>query len=45
MPRISSFYGIAIYMYWNEADHSVVHVHAHRAVWGGKRHAGYAAHS
>jgi hypothetical protein len=31
MPRISSFYGIAIYMYWNEADHSVAHVHAHRA--------------
>jgi len=31
MPRISSFYGIAIYMYWNEADHSVPHVHAHRA--------------
>jgi len=31
MPRISSFYGIAIYMYWNEADHSVTHVHAHRA--------------
>jgi Domain of unknown function (DUF4160) len=31
MPRISSFYGIAIYMYWNEADHSAAHVHAHRA--------------
>lgn len=31
MPRIFTFYGIAIYMYWNEADHSVPHVDAHRA--------------
>jgi hypothetical protein len=35
MPRISSFYGIAIYMYWNEADHLTAHFHAH--------HAGYRA--
>lgn len=26
MPRISSFYGIAIYMYWH--DHSPPHFHA-----------------
>ena len=26
MPRISSFYGIAIYMYWQ--DHSPPHFHA-----------------
>jgi Domain of unknown function (DUF4160) len=31
MPRISAFYGIAIYMYWNEADHPVANFHAHRA--------------
>jgi hypothetical protein len=31
MPRISTFYGIAIYMYWNEADHPVAHFHAHHA--------------
>lgn len=29
MPRISSFYGVAIYMYWNEGDHPVPHFHAH----------------
>jgi hypothetical protein len=27
MPRISSFYGIAVYMYWNEADHLIAHFH------------------
>jgi hypothetical protein len=27
MPRISSFYGIAIYMYWR--DHAPPHFHAH----------------
>jgi hypothetical protein len=31
MPRISFFYGIAIYMYRNEGDHEVPHFHAHRA--------------
>lgn len=34
MPRVSSFYGIDIYMYWNEGDHHVAHVHAHH---GGRR--------
>ena len=28
MPRISEFYGIVIYMYWNEGDHPVAHFHA-----------------
>jgi hypothetical protein len=28
MPRLSAFYGIAIYMYWNERDHPVPHFHA-----------------
>jgi hypothetical protein len=23
MPRISAFYGVVIYMYWNERDHPV----------------------
>ena len=31
MPRVSAFYGIAIYMYWDEADHQVAHFHAHHA--------------
>lgn len=31
MPRISEFYGVVIYMYWNEADHTVAHFHAHHA--------------
>jgi hypothetical protein len=31
VPRISTFYGIVIYMYWNEADHQVAHFHAHHA--------------
>lgn len=34
MPRISAFYGIAIYMYWNEGDHATPHFHAHH---GGQR--------
>ncbi len=29
MPRVSAFYGIVIFMYWNEGDHSVAHFHAH----------------
>lgn len=28
MPRISSFHGIHIYMYWNEGKHSRPHFHA-----------------
>lgn len=28
MPRISSFYGIAIYMHWNEGSHATPHFHA-----------------
>lgn len=28
MPRISSFYGIVITMYWRERDHPVPHFHA-----------------
>lgn len=29
MPRISAaFYGVVIYMYWNERDHPVAHFHA-----------------
>lgn len=31
MPRISTFYGIAIYMHWNEAHHSRPHFHARYA--------------
>jgi hypothetical protein len=31
MPRVSFFYGIAIYMYWNERDHPVPHFHAVQA--------------
>ena len=31
MPRISAFYGIVIYMYWNEKDHPVAHFHAYYA--------------
>ena len=34
MPRISSFYGVVIYMYWNERDHPVPHFHAYH---GGRR--------
>ncbi len=28
MPRVAEFYGIVIYMYWNERDHPVPHFHA-----------------
>jgi hypothetical protein len=28
MPRISCFYGIGIWMYWNEGHHSRPHFHA-----------------
>jgi hypothetical protein len=31
MPRISTFYGISIYMYWNEAHHARPHFHARYA--------------
>jgi hypothetical protein len=31
MPRISAFYGIVIYMYWNERDHPVPHFHVYHA--------------
>jgi Domain of unknown function (DUF4160) len=29
MPRLSSFYGITIAMYWSEPHHSVPHFHAY----------------
>jgi hypothetical protein len=28
VPRISAFYGIAIYMFWNGAHHARPHFHA-----------------
>ena len=31
MPRISAFYGVVVYMYWNEKDHPVAHFHAYHA--------------
>lgn len=31
MPRISAFYGVVIYMYWNERDHPVPHFHVYHA--------------
>ena len=31
MLRISAFYGVVIYMYWNERDHPVAHFHAYHA--------------
>ena len=31
MPRISFFYGIAIYMYWDEGHHARPHFHARYA--------------
>jgi hypothetical protein len=31
MPRISFFYGIAIWMYWNEGPHARPHFHARYA--------------
>lgn len=30
MPRISAFFGIDIYMYWNEGSHATPHFHAHQ---------------
>jgi hypothetical protein len=29
LPRISYFYGIGIWMYWNEGRHSTPHFHAY----------------
>ena len=29
--RVSAFYGVVIYMYWNERDHPVAHFHAYHA--------------
>lgn len=31
MPRVIAFYGVVIYMYWNERDHPVAHFHAYHA--------------
>jgi hypothetical protein len=31
MPRLSSFYGITIAMYWREHNHPVAHFHAQYA--------------
>jgi hypothetical protein len=31
MPRISAFYRVVIYMYWNERDYPVAHFHAYHA--------------
>jgi hypothetical protein len=31
VPRISFFYGISVYMYWNEAHHARPHFHARYA--------------
>jgi Domain of unknown function (DUF4160) len=31
VPRISAFYGITIYMYWNESHHARPHFHARYA--------------
>jgi hypothetical protein len=31
VPRLSAFYGIVIFMHWNEASHFVAHFHAHHA--------------
>jgi hypothetical protein len=31
MPRVSAFYGVVIYRYWNERDHPVAHFHAYHA--------------
>ena len=31
MPRISAFYGIGIWMYWNEGQHARPHFHARYA--------------
>jgi len=34
VPRISSFYGITIWMYWNEGHHARPHFHARYGGWG-----------
>lgn len=31
MPRVSAFFGVVIYMYWNEGDHPVAHFYAYHA--------------
>jgi hypothetical protein len=31
MPRVSAFYGIVIWMYWNEGAHARPHFHARDA--------------
>jgi len=31
MPRVSAFYGITIFMYWNEGQHARPHFHARYA--------------
>ena len=31
MPRVSAFYGITIWMYWNEGHHARPHFHARYA--------------
>ncbi|MGI8595544.1 MAG: DUF4160 domain-containing protein [Solirubrobacteraceae bacterium] len=31
IPRLSSFYGITIFMYWNEGKHARRHIHARYA--------------
>lgn len=31
MAHISAFYGVVIYMYWNERDHPVAYFHAYHA--------------
>src|SRR5579863_969201 len=31
MPRVSAFYGVVIYVCWNERDHPVAHFHAYHA--------------
>lgn len=31
MPRVSSYYGITVWMYWNEGHHARPHLHARYA--------------
>jgi len=31
MPRVSAFFGVVLYMYWNERDHPVAHFHAYHS--------------
>jgi hypothetical protein len=31
VPRVSAFYGVVIYMYWNERNHPVAHFHAYHS--------------